>query len=201
MSVPNQKIVQLARRTARDKNHLYAMMNLDALQAAMQTLNGSGLKLWLYLNKNQDNYRMELSRVDCAKWGIKKDSYYSAVDELIKKGFLVQDHSGSNLFWFHEKAVSVEAISLSGNSNQKCQNSKKVSENPERNITNNTEIIQNNTNNTIDDDIAKGDIVDCGKAAIQKKTVRGRDVKEWLGNGKFEKVYESPNVLLNKYDF
>ena len=26
-------------------------------------------------------------------------------------------------------------------------------------------------------------------------------MKEWLGNGKFEKVYESPNVLLNKYDF
>ena len=64
----------------------------------MQVLNGSGLKLWLYLNKNQDNYRTELSRVDCAKWGIKKDSYYSAFDELIKKGFLVQDHYGSNVF-------------------------------------------------------------------------------------------------------
>lgn len=198
MSVPNQKIVQLARRTARDKNHLYAMINIDALQAAMQVLNGSGLKLWLYLNKNQDNYRTELSRVDCAKWGIKKDSYYSAFDELIKKGFLVQDHYGSNVFWFHEKAVSVKPNHFSENQTEESEKPKKVSENPYRNITNNTEIIQNNT---IDDDIAEGDIVDCGKAAIQKETVRSRNIKEWLGNGKFEKVFESPNVLLNKYDF
>ena len=39
------------------------MNNLDALQMAMKTLNGSGLKLWLYLNKNQDGYRFELSRL------------------------------------------------------------------------------------------------------------------------------------------
>ena len=31
MSVPNQKIIQLAPRTARDKIHLYATINLDAL--------------------------------------------------------------------------------------------------------------------------------------------------------------------------
>ena len=171
----------------------------------MQVLNGSGLKLWLYLNKNQNNYRTELSRVDCAKWGIKKDSYYSAVDELIKKGFLVQDHYGSNVFWFHEKAVPVKSNHLPENQTEESEEPKKVSENPYRNITNNTKIIQNNTeiiqNNTIDDDIAEGDIVDCGKAAIQKEKSYEEKMKEWLGNGKFEKVYESPNVLLNKYDF
>jgi hypothetical protein len=96
----------------------------------MQVLNGSGLKLWLYLNKNQDNYRTELSRVDCAKWGIKKDSYYSAVDELIKKGFLVQDHYGSNVFWFHEKAVSVKPNSFSENQIGESGKPKMVSENP-----------------------------------------------------------------------
>ena len=73
-----------------------------------------------------------------------------------------------------------------------------MSENPYRNITNNTEIIQNNT---IDDDIAEGDIVDCGKAAIQKEKSYEEKMKEWFGDFKFEKVYESPNVLLNKYDF
>ena len=85
MSVPNQKTVKLAPRIKRDSKHLYCMANLEALQAAMSILNGSGLKLWLYLNKNQDGYRFELSRVDCANWGIKKDSYYSAVDELVNK--------------------------------------------------------------------------------------------------------------------
>ena len=162
----------------------------------MQVLNGSGLKLWLYLNKNQDNYRTELSRVDCAKWGIKKDSYYSAVDELIKKGFLVQDHYGSNVFWFHEKAVSVKPNHFSENQTEEAEKPKKVSENPYRNITNNTKIIQNNT---IDDDIAEGDIVDCGKAAIQKEKSYEEKMKEWFGDHKVEKVYESPTALLDKY--
>ena len=198
MSVPNQKTVQLATRTKRDAENLYSMNNLDALQTAMQVLNGSGLKLWLYMNKNQDGYKFELSRVDCAKWGIKKDSYYSAVEELINKGFLVQDHYGSNVYWFHEKAVSVKPNHFSEIPTEISENPKSVSKNTERNNTDNTEIIQNTT---LDDDIAEGDIVDCGKAAIQKDTVPSRNIKEWLGNGKFEKVYESPNILLNKYDF
>jgi hypothetical protein len=31
MSVPNQKIVRIAPRTKRDANHLFAMMNIEAL--------------------------------------------------------------------------------------------------------------------------------------------------------------------------
>ena len=106
------------------------MMNLDAMQEAMKVLNGSGLKLWLYLNKNQDGYKFELSRVECAKWGIKKDSYYSAVEELVKKGFLVQDHFGSNLFWFYESAVSVKQNYFSETQNEISEKSKDESENP-----------------------------------------------------------------------
>ena len=89
MSVANQKIVQIAPRVKRDKDHLYAMMNLEAMQEAMKVLGGSSIKLWMYFNKNQDNHRFELSRVACEEWGIKKDAYYHAVKELTNKGFLV----------------------------------------------------------------------------------------------------------------
>ena len=156
MSVPNQKTVQLAKREKRDANHLYAMMNIDALQEAIKSLKGSGLKLWLYFNKNQDNYRFELSRADCEKWGIKKDSYYNGVEELQKKGFLVQDHLGSSLFWFHEKATSEKLQFFSETPMVATENQNKPSENPERNNTNNTYIIQDNT---YYDDTAKGGIV------------------------------------------
>ena len=145
MSVPNQKSVKLAPRTRRDADHLYAMINIEALQEAMKTLNGSGLKLWLYFNKNQDNYSFELSRVDCAKWGIKKDSYYNGVEELQKKGFLVQDHYGSSHFWFHEKAVSDRPKFFSETPIDTPEKQKNPSEKTERNNTNNTYIIQNNT--------------------------------------------------------
>ncbi len=196
MSVANQKIIKLAPRTRRDKDHLYTMMNLDAMQEAMKVLNGSGLKLWLYLNKNQDGYKFELSRVECAKWGIKKDSYYSAVEELVKKGFLVQDHFGSNLFWFYESAVSVKQNYFSETQNEISEKSKDESENPQRNITNNTEIIKNNT---MDDDIAVGDIVDCGDATIPKEKTFEERMTEWFGTYKSESVYESPTAVLDKY--
>lgn len=196
MSVANQKIIKLAERTKRDAEHLYSMNNLYALQAAMQTLNGSGLKLWLYLNKNQDGYRFELSRVDCAKWGIKKDSYYSAVDELINKGFLVQDHYGSNMYWFHEKAVSEKPKCFSEIPIEASENQKEESEKPERNNTNNTEIIKNTT---LTDDNAVGVIVDCGIAAIQSEESQEEKMQRWFGTYKHETVCESPTALLDKY--
>ena len=196
MSVPNQKTVKLAPRIKRDSEHLYCMANLEALQSAMQILNGSGLKLWLYLNKNQDGYRFELSRVDCAKWGIKKDSYYSAVDELINKGFLVQDHYGSNMYWFHEKAVSDKPKSFSEIPIEVSKNQKEESENPYRNNTNNTEIIKNIT---MDDDTAVGGIVDCGDATIQSESDYNENMKKWFGTFKNDRVYEDPNALLHKY--
>ena len=196
MSVPNQKTIQLAARTRRDADNLYSMNNLDALQTAMQVLNGSGLKLWLYMNKNQDGYKFELSRVDCAKWGIKKDSYYSAVEELIKKGFLVQDHYGSSHYWFHEKAVSERPNFFSESANEVAENPKSESENTERNNTNNTEIIKNKT---LNDDNADGVIVDCGDATIQSESDYNENEKKWFGTFKNDRVYEDPNALLHKY--
>jgi len=104
MSVPNQKIVEIAPRTVRSRDNLYAMLNLDALRTAMQELNGSSLKLWLYFDKNQDNYHLELSQKACLQWGIRKDSYYSAVRDLQDRGYLLPIAEGSNIFRFYEKA-------------------------------------------------------------------------------------------------
>ena len=137
-----------------------------------------------YLNKNQNNYKLELSRVACASWGIKKDSYYSAVDELINKGFLVQDHDGSNVYWFHEKAVSVKPNHFSEIPTEISENPKSVSENTERNNTDNTEIIQNTT---VDDDNADGVIVDCGEAAIPKEESYSERMTKWFGTFKKRK--------------
>ena len=111
VSVPNQKRVIIGERVKRNKDNLYAMMNISALREAMQNLKGSSLKLWLYFNKNQDKYNFELSRSDCLSWGIKKDSYYSAVGDLIDKGYLVPIRKGGNTFVFFEIAGSEKQIS------------------------------------------------------------------------------------------
>ena len=201
MSVPNQKKVKIAPRIKRDRDHLFAMMNIEALQLAMQNLKGSALKMWLYFNKNQDNYEFELSQKACSEWGIKKDSYYSGVEELIKKGYLIPIVYGSNIYTFYEipqleKVALQKATLFSEIDNCHFINQTEESQIPERNNTNITDIKQNKT---INDDNAKGVIVDCGSATIQKEESFDEKMKRWFGSYKQEYVCEAPHIFINKY--
>lgn len=190
MSVPNQKRIRIGERVKRNKDHLYAMMNLDALKEAMRILKGSSLKLWLYFNKNQDKYEFELSRVDCQEWGIKKDSYYSAIKDLIDKGYLVQMRDGSNIYVFCETANSINKNDcVSENKIQDWENQKdgseikiQKSENQERNNKNNTEIIQENTLNDLDYEIFMYSVLDKLCARINFKDDDGEKIGDLLQN-------------------
>ena len=163
MSVPNQKRIIIGERKKRDRENLYAMINLEALQEAMKNLKGSSLKLWLYCDKNQNKYEFDLSRVACQDWGIKKYSYYSGFADLVMKGYLVPIREGSNTYIFCETANSENKkiicskyqiqnweIQNDESENQigQSEKEKRMSENLERNITNNidsTKIIQDKT--------------------------------------------------------
>jgi hypothetical protein len=171
-------------------------MNLEALQEAMKVLGGSSIKLWLYFNKNADEYKFELSHAECEKWGIKKDAYYHAVKELTDKGFLVPIYEGSNIFLFHERAVSERPKDFSEIQNFESETPKGESEKTERNNTNNTRIIKNTT---LEDDNADGVIVDCGKAAIPREESYSERMTKWFGTFKNEKVCEDPNAIFNKH--
>ena len=99
-TVANQKTIKTNKEKS-DKENLYAIYNLEALQYAMIDLKSSGFKLWCYLNKNQNGYTFGLSPVDAIKWGVGcKKSYDNAVKELIEKGYLV--NRGGNHYDFYE---------------------------------------------------------------------------------------------------
>ena len=113
--------------------------------------------MWLYLNQNQDNYRFALSRVDCAEWGIRKDSYYDGIKDLIANGYLRQSQPGSNLYIFYENALTENPTSgysefyftenttpVPGIQNGRYGIPKGTAANPERNNINNTRIIKDN---------------------------------------------------------
>lgn len=113
--------------------------------------------MWLYLNKNQDNYRFGLSRVDCAEWGIRKDSYYDGIKDLIANGYLRQSQPGSNLYIFYENAFTANPTSgysefyftektkpATGIQKSTYGIPKRSMENPQRNNINNTRIIKDN---------------------------------------------------------
>ena len=195
MSVPNQKIVQIAPRTKRDAEHLFATMNINALQAAVQDLKGSALKLWLYFNKNQDGYHFELSQKACQDWGIKKDSYYAGVEELVSKGYLVPIYVGSNIYKFYEKAIAEKPKEFSENENRSADFQKMPFDFPERNNTNITKIKQNKTfgdsysqKRFHENAFAVGESGGSGKAAAAHKDVYERfgdmpqEKKEYLAS-------------------
>ena len=101
MPSKNQKVITIGCKEPCDKKNLYTMTNLDTLQEAMKNLKGESFKLWCYLQKNQEGFKLELSQKACEGWGIKKDAYYSGVNTLINEGYLIQ--TGEDLFTFSEK--------------------------------------------------------------------------------------------------
>ena len=58
--------------------------------------------MWAYLSSNQNGYTFWLSKMDCAKWGIKTDAYHSAVNDLIKQGYLIEKPDIKNQYEFYE---------------------------------------------------------------------------------------------------
>lgn len=100
----NQDRILMGERVVRDKAHPFTMMNLEALQQAMTKIKTvGGMKLWIYLNKNSDNYVVDLSRAELvAHWGFTKDTYLSGKSELKKLGYLTPVNGSDSIFTFHE---------------------------------------------------------------------------------------------------
>ena len=86
----NQIVITMGAKPIMDESHPYTRMNIDAMQQAMMCLKEAGLKMWLYLSKNQSGFDLKLSRAECEKWGIKKGSYYNGITDLKENGYLVQ---------------------------------------------------------------------------------------------------------------
>lgn len=112
MAVSNQNIVRIGVRDTFDKSHTYCLMHVDSLQEAMRNLKGETLKLWLYCNKNQDNYQFELSQKALQDWGLKKDAYQTAKKKLVELGYLVSASEDSNILIFYESPLSEKQTKL-----------------------------------------------------------------------------------------
>lgn len=174
MAVANQKIVVIAPRQAYTKD--FSRIHNEALQKAMQQLKGEHLKLWLYLIKNKDNYQLELSQKALEEWGLKKDSYYRAVESLVELGYLTPAKDGSNIYTFTEyQSNSQNAKKSSDFAKNDQQIEKEFSQNPQR-----------NTINTINTIIESGNNQQVDYSAMQetesKGTIENPIVvsKEWL---------------------
>lgn len=105
---PNQKLV-VVNKAESNKKKLYCILNLQALDLATNVLQSkAGLKLYLYIAKNQDKYIFALSSDDFMKWaGVKKTAYDTAVRELIDNGYLVKRSQTKHTYDFYESGRAV----------------------------------------------------------------------------------------------
>lgn len=105
-TVANQDIVQINKEPC-DKDHIYAMINIEALQLAMKDLTPVQFQVWLYFAKNQAGYTFAVSPAAALnEFGIKKQSFQEAKRVLKEKGYLVENLAkGKNHFIFYEKPV------------------------------------------------------------------------------------------------
>ena len=82
----NQKAIRV-KKALSDKDHPYAIFNLEQMRYAATVLSPNAYKVWSFLNANQDNYEFALSSKQFT--GImNQNTYRSGVNELIDKGFL-----------------------------------------------------------------------------------------------------------------
>lgn len=101
-AAPNQKIVYIGERVPRDAAHPYTEQSIEAMRHAANELSGDRFKVWMYLSKNRDDFTLELSQKDMLKWGVKKDTYQRAVNDLIDLGYLVEIDAERNEWEFVE---------------------------------------------------------------------------------------------------
>ena len=85
----NQKVICIHKPTIANKEK-YLKVKIDDINKAMQQLNNSAFKLWIYLSSNADDFQLALSCVDvCNACGMSPSTSHNAVTELIEKGYLV----------------------------------------------------------------------------------------------------------------
>lgn len=90
MAVPNQKLVSIGSRLPRDNEHPFSEQSVEAMSRAARALQGDRFKVWLYLSKNRDDFKLELSQKAIEnEMGVKKDTYHRAITDMIELGYLV----------------------------------------------------------------------------------------------------------------
>ena len=110
---PNQKIVH-TQKAASNAEHLYGICNIEAMLSAARKLSDRAFKLYTRMNLHQNEHTYALSPAEIDKSiGMSDKRYRDAVNELIEKGYLVQDKKRKNVYVFFESPEISGSITTS----------------------------------------------------------------------------------------
>lgn len=103
--LPNQRNITVKKELS-NKQNIYTVNNLEALDEALFRLQSKlGIKLYIYLAKNQDGYRFNFFSSDfCKVCGCSLTGYNTAFAELEKEGYLIKKEGTETIYTFYEKS-------------------------------------------------------------------------------------------------
>lgn len=110
--VPNQRSVEVKKMSV-NKQTKYIINALEAVDNAASYLQSKGgFKLYMYIAKNQNNYKFNLSSSNFCEWsGLSIKAYNTAFTELVEYGFLVEKEHNNYVFYDNpnqiDKGVSI----------------------------------------------------------------------------------------------
>ena len=103
VTVANQDVVEVQKEPC-DKNHIYAMINIEASQLAMKDLTPAQFQVWYYFAKNQAGYEFAVSPAAALnEFGIKKDTFQKAKVVLKEKGYLIENPAKGKNHWIFKE--------------------------------------------------------------------------------------------------
>lgn len=107
--LPNQRTITVNKAPGNKKN-LYTVNNLEALDEALYRLQSKlGIKLYLYLAKNQDKYTFDFfSSNFCKACNCSITGYNTAFAELEKEGYLIKKEGTQTIYTFYDKSQKPE---------------------------------------------------------------------------------------------
>lgn len=109
----NQDVVEIQKEVC-DKNHIYATINIHAMQLAMKDLTPVQFQVWLYFAKNQAGYTFAVSPAAALnEFGIKKDTFQKAKQVLKEKGYLVHDYAKGKQYYIFKEIPDEEVFYVS----------------------------------------------------------------------------------------
>lgn len=100
-SNPNQKKIIIKKEKCNADN-TYTTLSIAAIQNAMNTLTNAEFKVWMYLAKNKDNYKLDLSPAEAMRWGIKRSTMQETIRKFVDIGYLDQIDDAKNQYFFYE---------------------------------------------------------------------------------------------------
>lgn len=102
MSYANQKKYHIDKKV--EEGDIFIMVRWDEYIEASKILTPSGLKLFMYLAKNQDGYEFYFSSKNyCDTFGVTDKTYRNARAELFEKGYL-REGENNNVFFSASRA-------------------------------------------------------------------------------------------------